>query len=302
MKVIFLSDLHLAWETPIGRLDSVADAGLKKMTFIDEYAERNKIDTALLAGDVFDVKRSWFLLDMYTKFFSSAHLKYYAVRGQHDSYYHSLVDTTTIFGVLENAGLIRRLYNNKVFKYKSINVYGASYGEPVPKIFTHGFNILVIHKQILMKKIWSGQEDYTDARELIQNTDFDVILCGDAHQKFLHRTSFGRVICNTGPLMRLEATDSMIKHQPEFFVFDTDDSSIERVLIPCRPAKEVLTRKHLEEKQHRSDILSKFIDSALMQRTGTVSFDKNLKRYILKNNVSGRVRKILSDTYTRSGE
>jgi DNA repair exonuclease SbcCD nuclease subunit len=297
----------LCWDKPVGRLDDIVETGLQKMNFVYKYAYDNKIDAVLIAGDLFDVKRSWNLLNIYTEFFNKwKGIKTYAVQGQHDSYYHSLSDKATVFGVLESANLIHRLTKTPVdcgSRYTSyVWVYGASYGEeiPIPKAVpkeVRGMNILVIHAPILMKKVWKQQTDYKYAPEALYELNYDLILCGDMHQKFLWKEK-GKIICNTGPLLRLESSEAMLSHKPGFYQYDPSSREIQWVPIPCQDGNKVLSRTHIETKEHRDELLSKFVDSISGEEGfQAVSFDKNLKRYITKNKVSEGVRKILSETY-----
>lgn len=299
MKIIFTSDWHLLNDNPVGRLDNVVDTQWDKLGFIFTYAKMNGVGLILQAGDMTDIKRSWELLQMLSEFLTEfPSINLLMVKGQHDSYYHDMQNKKTIVGVLESSKLLTVLDEDPEMCSDEIAIYGASYGENVPKVVTpEALNILVIHKQILVNKIFEGQKDYESASTFLkENPDYDLILCGDVHQRFEKRLG-NRIICNTGPLLRLEATSAMMAHKPGFYVFNSDGhTSLEWVEIPSSDGSKILSRDHLE-RQKKKDIsfesfISRVQESA--DETKTVSFDKNLEIVMKKNKSSQTVRSLVT--------
>jgi len=300
MKIAGISDNHLVWEKPAGRLDDIVKTEWEKMDFIYQYCVDHEIKYLLGAGDMFDIKRSWGLLSVATDFFMKwrLYVETCLVMGQHDTYFHSITEKSTIFGVLKSSNLIIQLNKNPLsIGSGEIYLYGASWGEPVPKVHTKGrVNILVIHAPILTKKLWKDQTEYIDARQFMADHPFDWILCGDVHQYFhFAETLYNRSICNSGPMLRLEASQLMINHSPGFFVFDTDTRRVDWIQIPHKPASEVLTREHLERKAYRKELLDKFVDS-IEGDFKSVKFEDNFRKYLEQNEVRDGVKQILIET------
>jgi DNA repair exonuclease SbcCD nuclease subunit len=310
MKLILLSDTHLVAEKakPVCRLDNVYDTQFGKLQFVYDYALQNDIFEIIQAGDMVDTYRDWGLLAVLTKFFEhykQIGISTYSLIGQHDSYFHSVTSEKTILGILFSSGLVKRLTAKPTLIdtvqgmfHKFVNVYGASYGEDIPvveKYDTAEIKILVIHKQILMKKIFSQQEGHDYAPTFLHDhSEFDLILCGDAHQKFFFKEG-NRYICNTGAMLRLEANEYNMQHKPGFFVFDTDTRKLEWVEIPHEPSSIVISNTHLVEKKDKQQSFSDFIEK-VKQTSGktSVSFSRNMVLYLKRNNVPDNIREHLS--------
>ena len=314
MKLILLSDGHLCVDKPAGRLDSdMLLVGLSKLDYVFGYAYEHDISNILQAGDFVDVRRSWELLAALSKFLDEwkkkgVHLN--CVLGQHDSYYHDMINQKTIVGVLISSGLINRLTaagnsaGNFLLKEGDTYVYGASYGDPIPSPrLDHlneltGTNILVVHRQILMKKEWAQQEQFDYAPEFLnENKDYDLILCGDAHQKFDFKSG-NRIICNAGVMMRLEATENNINHQPGFYVYDTEEKSLWYKYIACAAkGEEVLSRDHILKQKNRKQNFDEFINKVRCTEgeNKSLSFDRNLRLLMNRSNTSSTTKRIVSE-------
>lgn len=312
MKMILMSDWHLVNENPIGRSDNVVDVQWEKLRFVFDYAVYNRIHLILQAGDMTDTKRSWELLQKLSSHLSTYKMvKVLMVKGQHDSYYHDVSNQKTIVGVLESSKLVTVL-NNKPYNagYSEIEgatekrtppdveIYGSSYGEDIPEVInSKSINILVIHKQILVSKIFAQQEDYVMAPTFLkENPDFDLVLCGDVHQRFEERLG-ERIICNTGPLLRLEATAAMMEHKPGFFVYDTQKKGpLKWIEIPSAGGSSILSRDHIEKQKKREMSFESFIERVQESTDdkNSVSFEKNLEIIMGRNKSSKNVRSLVA--------
>jgi predicted phosphodiesterase len=312
MKLGMLSDLHLTNEKPVGRIDTdMLSVGLDKLEQVFQYCYDNKIYDILQAGDCVDLKRSWELLSALTRFlkyWKAKGVKLYSILGQHDSYFHDMSNTKTIMGVLISAGLITRLTDEPTIIGKdkdSHQIYGASFGEEIPKIetFYKGLKILVIHKQILMSKIFNQQEGHIYAPTFLkENPDYDLILCGDAHQKFSFNIG-KRIICNTGVMMRLEASEMMYEHKPSFAVYDTESRKLEFHELKVQDAEKVLSRVHLEKQEERKNNFDSFIKQVQesSEDSKELSFDKNLRIIIKQHKASENIKGHISEYMAKAG-
>lgn len=306
MKLALLSDPHSTVMSPIGRTDDVALAMILKWGFIRDYLLKNQICRLLVAGDLCDVKRSWELLAILSTTFSEwveKGINVYAVLGQHDSYFHEMSNEATVLGVLMSTGLVTRLSGKPLTvgggKDGFVNLYGSSYGEPVPKAKKSSLpNILVIHRMIAMNKLWKQQKGMDYAPDFLErNKNYELILCGDAHRQFVYQ-SVKRTICNTGPMMRLDATEEMMSHKPTMFIYETEHNKLYSVPIPYRTG--VLTREHISQVKLEKNTFDEFFDELLEKGKSRYTFKYILRKYLEemereKGCVSSSVRKILSE-------
>ena len=305
MKIIELSDLHLVIENPVGRVDDITDVQWEKLKFVFEYANNNNIEYILQAGDFTDIRRSWELLQKLSAFLAQyPEIRILVVLGQHDSYYHDMTNQKTIVGVLISSGLLTRLTDEPIQISDGVYVYGSSYGEEIPvPVETKATNILVIHRQILVNKIYAQQTEYEMAQTFLEgHMCYDLILCGDAHQRFEKKIG-SNTICNTGPMLRLEATPSMMLHEPGFFIYDTDNKKTVWKRIPAADGKSVLSREHIQKRKDRETNFAAFIAKVQnsANENSSISFEKNLDTIIKKNKTSRDVKATISHYLLEGG-
>lgn len=302
MKFVLLSDLHLLVDRPRARLDDAPLTQQKKLYDVLNTARKIGADGVLQAGDFFDIPRSWRLVSKYAQLLRVMKMPVYTVFGQHDTYMYSKeTRDTTNLGILARAGLVCPLDGNPLmFDSGTIQVYGCSYGEEVhsPTKMDESrkpLQILVIHRSIVENDLPFSNSTY--ARPFLRKyPEYDLILCGDAHQKFLVKDQ-GRIICNTGPLLRREATPEMFSHHPGFYVYDTEERSATWYDLEIAPAERVLTRNHIEKEKQTNEMLDKFIQEILARDADPmkeVSFVDNLIVFLKNNDVENPVRNIIS--------
>lgn len=302
MKFGLLSDCHLCVDRPPGRLDNnMLEIGLNKLNYVFEKAYGLGVRDILQAGDLVDIKRSWELLTALSKFFKvwkDKGMSFYCILGQHDSYYHDMSNEKTIIGILISTGLAKRLTSTPIYSRDSIfAIYGSSYGENIPTPESEKRNILVCHRQILMKKIWKDQSDYDYAPDFLLRHNYDLILCGDVHQRFDFKND-KRIICNTGPLMRLEVTSAMMSHMPGFFIYDSEKKNeLAWHEIKAKKGEEVLSKNHLNMQKLRKQNFDDFI--AAVQQEGdenrSLDFNQNLQAIMEKHKAGKGVRYKISE-------
>ncbi len=307
MRFLATSDLHMvSGKMPVGRLDNYYETQFEKLEFVFKYAYDNGC-AILQAGDFFDSPRNWYLLEDILKLFNKYPVDFFNVFGQHDTYMYSVESRgSTNLGIMHGAGKIKLLNHiGHTFEKGSIGIYGASWGEEIPEPFgIEDFTILVIHAGIGTNSLFPGHE-YSDAKRFLKKHDFDLILCGDIHQSFFIQAD-GKIIVNTGPMLRKEATNYNLTHKPHFYVFDTgsgDPFKFKRVEIPHEPAKAILTRGHLDDKKEQKEILKAFteeIEKAYPKIKSSrpqegENFLERLNLFIKENNIPEIITKILDE-------
>lgn len=294
MKIILLSDCHLSSSNPIGRLDDVLETSLRKMEFILNYAKEKKIKIVLQAGDFLDTSRSWILhsslVDIFNEYKES---KIFTCYGQHDTYMNSEESKlSTSLGIFIKSGYLNLLGEKPYsIEEENINIYGCSWGQkiPVPQK-SNGQNILVIHESITFSPLFKGHQ-YLDAKDFLRKEkDYHLILCGDIHRQFFFGSK-DRMILNLGPLLRLDVSRYSLEHKPCFAVLDTDKWDVSFVNVPHEPAEEIMSRKHIEDREKTSGKLDEFIQTIKASEFQGVDFLKNLENFMEEKKIREAVKK-----------
>lgn len=296
MKLLCLSDCHLSSNNPIGRKDDVLETSLRKMNYVLECAKKEKA-VIIQAADFLDSSRSWILhsrlIDLFEKY---KEIEIFTIYGQHDMYMHSDESKpATSLGVLIKTGYIHELDSMPININRDIHLYGCSFGEevPIPK-YNNVDNILVIHSPIASVPLFKSQQ-YIPAMSFLKSHEkYKLILCGDIHQKFFFEYK-GRYILNTGSMMRLEATKYNFTHKPCFAIFDTVKDEVSWIEIPCSPVDEILSRKHIEDKDRSNDMLNEFVKTIKNTEFKGIDFHQNLNQYFLENKIRKEVRQAIRE-------
>lgn len=242
MKFILISDFHFTSKKSRSRIDNILLSSKIKFDYI--LKKTNKINASIIfAGDLFnsprDINGLFAFLSILYKY---SNVKLFTIWGQHDQYGRNNKVPTNI-GILKKSNIIKIL-NNKPHKIDNINLYGCSWNEKIPKIKNNSsVNILSIHASISTIGLWSKHK-YIKAKHLLKE-NYDLILCGDIHRDFIYKKD-NQIICNTGPIMRLEANQFNLKHNPKFYIYDTKTKKLETKYIPCKSSIEVLKKEHLK--------------------------------------------------------
>ena len=256
VKLALLSDAHLTFKNFTARKDNAVKTGLEKFAKVLSWCEEKEA-SLVIAGDLFDKPRSWFMLAQIMDLVRKAGVDIYAVYGQHDIYFRSkdTLDRTNL-GILRKAGLVKILSDIPVEVPKTrgrrglqVRIYGASYGEEIPKPIeteqANIYNMLAVHAPIYSGSI-TGM-DTLNALSFLRKHPYDLIHCGDIHRRFEVETNKS-VLLNPGPLLRKSADDYNFSHRPGFFdmtFYSGSEWEYRFVEVEHRPASEVLTRSHL---------------------------------------------------------
>lgn len=210
----------------------------------------------------------------------------YSIYGQHDMYQRN-TGIVCNMSLLESLGFIEIL--NWCGTY--INNYlisGCSFGEKPKKDYS---GILIIHAPITCKELYPGME-YTQASSFLKtHKEYDLILCGDIHVPFVVEKN-KRFIVNTGCMVRKTINDDF---DPRFYVYDTEEKTLETIYIPCKPFVEIF-REQLDA--DTKQILEEFIKEITDYESKGTDILKNIHSFIEKNNLSDDVKKVIYQIMT----
>lgn len=290
MKLILISDIHLLSKKPVARLDNAIQTCFEKLSFVMAKAKELNCGV-LVAGDFFDQPRDWYVWQNLTDIIRG--VKIYSVFGQHDTYkYSEKTRHSTNLGVLSTLSDDVIILGPEPYAELGVRIYGCHIGQPVSEVEDHEFkNLLVIHAPISLEDhpyVEHNAEDF-----LTKHKDYDLILCGDIHKKFIFEKA-NRIICNTGPMIRKTVDD--FNHEPCFFVYDSAKHCITEHKIPYLPPEEVLSREHIEASEKREALLKEFITQVSANKgVQSSNLFKNIERFIKVNKVPQSVQNILSE-------
>lgn len=299
MLYLLISDIHGTYKSPIGRNDNVGEAFESKLEFVLSYA-RKKGCVILQAGDLNDKARNWDVLNFLIKSLRKFQTVIFCVFGQHDLYMRrDPNDTPSALSILVQSGFVMRL-GKKPITTQTCCIYGANWGDKIPKPKRDKRKrVLVLHAPISVKKLYPKHDYTSPAYFMSKHAAYDLVLVGDVHRHIFYETGKylmdKRYLINTGPMLRTEATMYNMRHKPCFYVWDSNTNEIERVIIPHKKGKKVLTREHIEQKKFSEEELEQFTKTIKnMESVGSRRL-QNIKKFVKKNIKSTRVKKIIKE-------
>jgi len=274
MNFILCGDCHFTSHQSVARLDNTLETSIVKWESILQFAAQ-KDAAVLIAGDFCDTPRDWYLLPRLMAVMAQyKKVNVYTVYGQHDMYMRSEGgrDATNL-GLLAKAGMVKILDRKGAWfgagrPDKPWCVRGCHWGEQIPQIERDNLSqryepryALVIHAPIAKEEVYPGHSFY-NVRDLIQDyPGYELIVCGDVHRRFLAVGPEKQLIVNTGPIMRLEATEHNINLRPSVLLYSTDTGKYEWFQLPAATGRDVLSREHIQHKEGRKMLLDTFISS-----------------------------------------
>jgi hypothetical protein len=223
----------------------------------------------------------------------------YFVCGQHDLYMRSQDTNKSAIGILDRAGVLIRLGNERSIIndgfYNQCDVYGASFGDEIPEPEIHDeYNILIIHKMIGNKPLYPGHE-ITDAGKFLRdNPLFNIILCGDYHYPFHLKSSDGRHIVNTGCMLRLTRDERDMDRVPHFYIVDTETNEWKQFTFPHEPAEKVFSEKTTKTEIDREGIYQ-FIEKLKQKGNTGIRYMTVLQEYLKEHDVDNAVKSLIEE-------
>ena len=286
MKLLITGDLHLRASNPENRVDNFFETQLDKVEQILQLASKNRCQAILCSGDVFDNPRPSFdVLEYYIKLFkkynignsNSDEIEFLTVWGQHDQRFRT--KERTALRLMESLGYMQTF--KKITYGKDIDIYGCDYGEEIPIIENEdNFNLLLIHKTILDKPIWKGQEDFLQSDKLFKKNSYDLIISGDWHHPVFYQSKT-QTILNCGCLVRKTLNESDLI--PHVYILDINDEDLTYILnkveLIHEPADKVFKPEALSREVNIENAkLQEFISNIKNNEiSNSLDFRKNLE-------------------------
>ncbi len=296
-SAILVADPHIRSSTPKCRTDDFLKAMWSKWDFLINTAMHINVPI-LLAGDI-GHKDEWKnkLLTKFILHTKSQHI--IAVAGQHDLPNNSLdlwsnSGTATLGASINNFSMFlntERALNYPLYKFK---IYPCPYGvEPnniSPALEDNYRTILLMHKMVIDKKLWSKQTAQNYKYFLKKYGSYDLIVTGDNHQPFVGKYK-KRLLVNCGSMMRTNTKQA--DHRPRFYIWFAKENKVEPVYYPIE--KDVISDDHIIEKVAEESRIKNYISHFNTDYDISVSFEENMKKHLQENKTEKRVRKKIKE-------
>ena len=293
MKVLLTPDLHISDKNIENRTDDISKTSLRKLRFIFETAVEHKC-SIYQPGDMWDIpnpsyrffKRVVSLLNEYKN------IDFFTIFGQHDMLYRTR-DNTALKALSASCSNLHLEWDGGVIKT-------CSFGKEIPESPTDvNFSILLIHKMIIKKKVWEGQEEYEYAKTLLSQANFDLIISGDNHSQFYEQIG-NRFLFNCGTLIR--DTSDLIDYKPYLVLFDTKICEWEKIYVPIEPSEKVFKLDKIKREKERDVEIEKFVDGIKTYRKMGLDFKQNIFTHLKDNEVSNSVKSVFEKAFIRIGD
>ena len=275
--LILMADLHLDDRNPPCRIDDYPLAQLHKLEQIRDIQEDHGGIPILLAGDVFERWKPSPLLLSFA--FDNLPDNLYAIPGNHDLPAHN-IDRYGESGLatLEAGGNLN-IVRNYGEDLPDLELYGYHFGYDFDEIDTTD-GIAIIHEFV-----YKGRSPFPGATGKVTGMmkklpGFDLILCGDNHKPFTHRSG-DQLFVNPGSIMRSKA--DQINHKPRIYLYYAGENRVEPVYLDID--QNAVTREHIEIPKERSDRIDKFVNRLRDDFEVGLSFEKNLKEFFQTNDI-----------------
>lgn len=298
MKILCLGDCHITNDRPINRKDNYWETCKRKVQFILDFAEQERVDVIASPGDLTDTPTlsNLELSELIVLFKENLHIPLLTTWGQHDLRYRTKPNTALT--VLEKA-----IENIVVFggdgDYKIIDEVffsGCPYGQdPDPPMDGH-FNILLVHKMIIEEKLWSAQQEYEPSNIFLRRNPYDLIVAGDNHRGFIVQSPGDkRLLVNCGAMMRSKI--DQVDHRPFIVLFDTDTKKHKQIFIPIEPVGKVFRIEKVEVEKERNTNLESFVSGLSQQKEVGLVFEDNLQAFAKENSSDPEMPEIMEIIY-----
>ena len=269
MKMVFITDLHLANTPPVNRIDNYNESIFEKVEFVTNYCAEHNIKHLLIGGDIsHSYSPSDELIYRLVSLIVKADLQMYFVYGNHDlqggnpKYIHK-----TNFGLLEKYDWCYNVAKESVVladcviaghNYKAKKEADHIWGLPkLPVDVGKKPKLLMVHPMVVNEKTLfiDGKFKQVNVKEV--ETDADLLLCGHYHFGFpkvikvrllekLHR------IVNPGSIARISLRQAQETNGPRLAQITVKEGKVwvKLVKIPCKPIEEIFDEEnYLREKK-----------------------------------------------------
>jgi DNA repair exonuclease SbcCD nuclease subunit len=266
----------------------------KKFKFILDFAKEKKVGI-LQPGDFFDSPNpSYSLFTKIVRMINEYEIPIYTIFDQHDLRYRNTSNTGL---AALSAACPNLILNPDERLAANIVIQSSGWEEPIPKPRAGAFNILLIHRMIVKKKLWEGEEDFEYANSFLKEYKYNLIVSGDNHHFFTENIGDHWLI-NCGSMMR--STIAQTEHFPRIMLYGIPSNNQVEINIPIKPAEEVFKMEQIMKTKERDEKLEAFVEGLSTHKEMGLSFSENLLAYMTVNNVDPFIQEIIRENMLRN--
>lgn len=276
INFLSVGDLHLRGKNPRNRTDDYKEAAKLKLRECFAIARAKKCQAIILTGDIWDsYEVAISVLIEFVEVFKESPVRIITTPGNHDlrSYNLATYHSTSLYllellvpqleVILDPSDI--RVFDNVVVSFQpfssEVDKYGFGYDMTDDAIasYPQAFKIKVTHGYCMKKEpIWG---EFTLIEDCV--TRADLVINGHDHKGHgvYHRRD-GKIFCNTGSLLRAQATTHNMEKivQVAVHTIDGDNQYTSEIvdITSARPGDEVLDRSRIEAENMRREAMDSF--------------------------------------------
>lgn len=265
MNLLCSGDWHIRETSPKKRKDNIKEKLLEKFLYMLGISKQHNAQAILQPGDWSDAVEhvSYLTLGYWINFFLSNEFPLiYTILGQHDTKNHSISNNNIPANVIQSAGVSRILSKKPTTVgtpkgEPKVKLYGCHFGQVIPRVKKEEdvVKILLVHKMIIKSKVlWNDQTDYSVARKLLKKHNYNLIVSGDNHERFIEQFN-GKTLVNMGSLIRTNIRQ--VNHKPAAVIYNTVTQEFREEEIPVE--KDVFDTECDEEIQETKEDLLELV-------------------------------------------
>ncbi|MHA2022492.1 MAG: metallophosphoesterase family protein [Candidatus Thorarchaeota archaeon] len=304
MRLCLLGDAHYTDRRPERRLDKdfFSTQLQKTKQIVSIYCDYD-CDMLIQVGDWFDSYRASNLVkSALIALLKTSEMDVVCIWGQHDISGHS--ETTypnSPLRVLEAARVVKVVKTPEqglpvVYEKGDVVVAGACFGQKVPKIRSvyDGFHILVTHQMIGNKSLFPGQQIIHPRNFLARHKDFDLIVCGDYHYRFIEERA-GVHCINPGALVRKSINSRDLAHKPAVVIYDTGSKTVEVVELDITPSEEIFDMRKEERMAEDNTALLEFLENLKKSEGTAIGWKEIFLRLCEEGKIEGGAKEAVEE-------
>lgn len=301
MRILCTGDLHVTDKKPRNRTDDYWSTVMNKFKQIMQIAEETNPMFVVFPGDIFETyKENHKVVQFMINTMRNSGQNFLVVAGNHDQQFHTQDLTGTAFETLDASRSflnVAKYFVDEMENDKPLRIYGASWKDEIRVVDDSAFNILVIHKMIVDDKLWSQQEGHTYAKHLLQKHNYDLIISGDNHTRFIVKSG-NKTLVNMGSMMR--STIAQVNHKPAVALYDTETREVTEIELKIEPVSHIMAVVKAEKEKDRNEKLMEFgevLRKRMIENTQTnrLDFVSELDRFVNENFIDVEIKKIIDE-------
>jgi DNA repair exonuclease SbcCD nuclease subunit len=300
MRILILGDTHISDRRPERRKDDdYFQTFITKLSQVRDIYHKMNCEYLLQVGDFFDSYNvSKEVIAGIIEFLKNSNMNVACIWGQHDISGHSgTTFRNSPLRILESAGVVKILNDYRRLCYVGLCVTGQPFGQEIlPSIkdeIGYDYKILVVHQMVGDQPLFPGHDIKQPKQFLKEHPEFNLILCGDYHYRFIVEDN-GRFCINPGAMVRKTIGKRDLELEPAVIFFDTSDCSYEVVKLDVVPSEDIFdfSKEEIVNKKDTS-VLDAFLENLNKQEGTKIGWKELLQALMIKRKTNVEVKEVI---------